>query len=115
MGKMTGGNVNWRQDVRRSSRTAAIKFEFNREKRKRGRERGGEGHKDSCWSGPGLSRITNHSRSQTKPCQAETDTETEADTRHSAFLAQAVSLGNAYGGSGRTDGQIGGQTDVLFG
>lgn len=35
---MTGGNGNWRQDVRRSSRTAAIKFEFSREERQKERE-----------------------------------------------------------------------------
>lgn len=55
------------------------------------------------WSGP-----VTHYQPLEKPSQAETDTETEADTRHSAFLAQAVSLGNAYGGTDR-------QTDVQFG
>lgn len=53
------------------------------------------------WSGP-----VTHYQPLEKPSQAETDT--EADTRHSAFLAQAVSLGNAYGGTDR-------QTDVQFG
>lgn len=74
--------MNWRQDVRRSSRTAAIKFEFNREERKRERREGGKGQRlVLVWSGP-----VTHYQPLEKPSQAMPSRDRHRDRgRHSTL------------------------------